>query len=122
MATNLINLSNDLAATTEQAAAAIVAVQARPRLGSSGIVWRKNLIITASEGIRFEEGIKVILPGNRAVEAKLRGRDPSTDLALLEADTGKITPLELAPDQVECLAEEPALGVRLRCAGLILLR
>ena len=30
--------------------------------------------------------------------------------------------LELAPDQVECLAEEPALGVPFRCAGLVLIR
>ena len=94
MATNLTNLSNDLANAAEQAAAAVVAVQARSRIGTSGIVWRKNFILTSSEGIRIEEGIKILLPNGQTTEARLRGRDPGTDLALLEADTASIPPQE----------------------------
>ena len=94
MPTDLNSLSNDLAKATEQASAGVVAVHARPRIGTSGIVWRKNLILTSSEGIRFEEGIKVLLPDGKITEARLRGRDPGTDLALLETDTGAIAPLE----------------------------
>lgn len=55
MATDLVNLSNELAATVERAAASIVAVHARRGIGSSGIAWRDNLILTSSEGIRAEE-------------------------------------------------------------------
>lgn len=83
----------------ERAAAGVVAVHARPRINSSGIVWRKNLILTSSEGIRFEDGIQVLFPGGRHAEARLRGSDPGTDLALLETDTGGIVPLELGSDQ-----------------------
>ena len=78
---------------------AVVAVHARPRINSSGIVWRKNLILTSSEGIRFEEGIQVLLPDGRRAEARLRGTDPGTDLALLETDTGGIQPIELGSDE-----------------------
>ncbi|MGD0296704.1 MAG: trypsin-like peptidase domain-containing protein [Bryobacteraceae bacterium] len=98
MATDLVNLSNELAGAVERAAAVVVAVHARPRINSSGIVWRENLILTSSEGVRFEEGIKILFPDGRRTEARLRGSDPGTDLALLETDTGGIQPVELGSD------------------------
>jgi serine protease Do len=98
MATDLENLSNELAGAVERAAAGVVGVHARPRINSSGIIWRQNFILTSSEGVRFEEGIKVFFPDGRRAEARLRGTDPGTDLALLEADTGGIQPIELASD------------------------
>ncbi len=98
MATDLVNLSNELANAVERASAGVGAVHARPRINSSGIVWRKNLILTSSEGIRIEEGIQVLFPDGRRAEARLRGSDSGTDLALLEADTGSIAPLELGAD------------------------
>jgi serine protease Do len=96
MATDLVNLSNELAAAVERAAASIVAVHGRRGIGSSGIVWRDNLIVTSSEGIRAEEGIKLLLPDGRTAAARLRGRDPGTDLALLETDASGLRPLESA--------------------------
>ncbi len=56
MATDLVNLSNELAGTVERAASGIVAIHARRGIGCSGIVWRDNLILTSSEGVRAEEG------------------------------------------------------------------
>jgi serine protease Do len=94
MATELLNLSNELAAAAEQTAASIVAVHGRRGIGCSGIAWRDNLIVTSSEGIRAEEGIKVVLPDARVATARLRGRDAGTDLALLETDAGGLRPLE----------------------------
>ena len=98
MATELQNLSNELAGAVERTAAGVVAVHARPRINSSGIVWRQNLILTSSEGVRFEEGIKIVFADGRRAEARLRGSDPGTDLALLETDTGNIQPFEFASD------------------------
>ncbi len=98
MGNELVNLSNELAGAVERAAAGVVAVFARPRIGSSGVVWRQNLILTSSQGIRSEEGIKVLFPDGRLVDARLRGRDHGTDLALLEADTGSTKPLDLVAD------------------------
>jgi S1-C subfamily serine protease len=98
MATELVNLSNQLAGTVERAAASIVAVHARRGMGSSGIVWQDNLILTTSEGIRAEEGIKLLLPDGRAATARLRGRDSGTDLAVLETDTVGLPQLQFAGD------------------------
>jgi S1-C subfamily serine protease len=98
MGNELVNLSNELAGAVERAAAGVVAVFARPHIGSSGVVWRQNLILTSSQGIRTEDGIKVLFADGRTTEARLRGRDHGTDLALLEADTGNAKPLELVAD------------------------
>ncbi|HEY1753847.1 MAG TPA: S1C family serine protease [Bryobacteraceae bacterium] len=96
MATELVNLSNELAAATEHAAASIVAVHGRRGTGSSGIVWRDNLIVTSSEGVRAEEGIKILLPDGNVASARLRGRDSGTDLAVLETDAGGLRPFDFA--------------------------
>jgi S1-C subfamily serine protease len=96
MATDLVRLSNELAGTVERAAGSIVAVHARRGIGSSGIVWRDNLILTSSEGIRAEEDIKILLPDGRVTTAQLRGRDSGTDLAVLETDTSGLRLLEFA--------------------------
>jgi S1-C subfamily serine protease len=98
MATDLVNLSNELAQTVERAAGSIVAVHGRRGIGSSGIAWGGNLILTSSEGVRAEEGVKLLLPDGRLAMAQLRGRDSSTDLAVLETDAGDLRPLEFSDD------------------------
>jgi serine protease Do len=98
MATDLQNLSNELAGTVERAASSIVAVHARRGVGSSGILWRDNLILTSSEGVRAEDGIKILLPDGRLTTARLRGRDSGTDLALLELEASGLPALEFADD------------------------
>ena len=98
MATELVNLSNELATAVERTAASIVAVHGRRGMGSSGIAWRENLILTSSEGIRVEEGIRVLLPNGQVVGAKLRGRDTGTDLAVLETEATGLAAVEFAGD------------------------
>ncbi len=99
MASELMNLSNELAAAVERASASIVALHGRRGIGSSGIVWRDNLIVTSSEGVRAEEGIKLLLPDGRTAVARLRGRDSGTDLAVLETDAGGLQPMESPGDR-----------------------
>jgi len=98
MANDLVNLSNELAAASERAALSVVAVLGTRGVGSSGIAWRDNLIVTSSEGIRVEEGIKVLLPDGRVAAARLRGRDSGTDLAVLETDASGLRPFEFAAE------------------------
>jgi serine protease Do len=98
MATDLANLSNTLAETVERAARSVVAVHARRGIGTSGIAWRENLILTSSEGVRADDGIKLLLPDGRATTARLRGRDSGTDLAVLETDVNGLAPLEFTND------------------------
>ncbi len=95
----MINLSNDLAASVERASWSIVAIHARRGISSSGILWQDNLILTSAEGVRVEEGIKILLPDGRVVTGRLRGRDSGTDLALLEVEGTGLPKLEFADDK-----------------------
>jgi S1-C subfamily serine protease len=89
----LARLSDDLAAAVEQAGAGVVTVNARRRLPASGIVWTEGgLIVTANHVVERDEDITVGLPDGREVAALLVGRDPGTDLALLQAEAGDLTP------------------------------
>ena len=88
----LLSLSNDLAGAVERTAPAIVTVNARRRLPSTGIHWRPGVIVTADHTVRAEEDITVTTPDGRALPAVLAGRDPGTDLAVLTVkDAGSAT-------------------------------
>jgi S1-C subfamily serine protease len=82
------NFSEDLAAAAEKAGASVVTVRARSRVPSSGIYWRKGVIVTAEHTIRREEEISIIVGEDKKVSAKLAGRDPGTDVAILKIEDG----------------------------------
>src|SRR5712692_510213 len=90
MASPLQNVSNDLAAAAEAVASSVVAVHAQHRIPSSGIQWRKDVIVTVNHGIRRSEGISVLLGLEKSVAATVAGRDPSTDLAILRSTSCRI--------------------------------
>jgi len=88
----LSDLSSEISSAVSVASSTVVTVLGRPRMSSSGIVWRPGLIVTSDAGLRRDEDIRVLLPDGSSVNATLKGRDPSTDLALLACDTGKTVP------------------------------
>jgi len=77
-------LSEALASIVEKNNASVVRIEARRRVPSSGVVWSADgLVITAQHTIEREEEIEVGFADGRKVEAKLVGRDPGSDLAVL---------------------------------------
>jgi S1-C subfamily serine protease len=93
MADVLQSLSDDLAAAVESAGQSIVRVEGRRRMSASGIVWSADgLIVTAHHVLEHDEGVKVGLPNGETVAATLVGRDPTTDIAVLRAESGGLTP------------------------------
>jgi S1-C subfamily serine protease len=81
--TTLLSLSNELAEAVERVAGAVVAVNARPRLPSTGVHWRPGFIVTADHTVRSDEDITIARADGRTAAASLIGRDPGTDLAVL---------------------------------------
>jgi serine protease Do len=75
--------SEGLATTVERAGKSVVAVHARPRFTSAGVIWRPGVIVTAEHTVRREEEIKVTLPDGSERAAKLAGSDAGTDIAVL---------------------------------------
>jgi len=52
-------------------------------LPASGIAYTADLVLSADHVIEHEEGVHVLLPDGREIDAGLAGRDPGSDLALL---------------------------------------
>jgi S1-C subfamily serine protease len=93
MANELAALSNELAAAVERAGRSVVAVHARPRFSSSGVIWRPGVIVTAEHTIRREEEITVTLPDGVTRPVTLAGSDAGTDLAVLKLDEPAAEPV-----------------------------
>ncbi len=96
----LETLSNDFAAAAEAVGPSVVAIYGRRWMPSSGVQWRKGIVVTANHTIRREEDISVVADGGKTLKATLAGRDPSTDLAILKLASDAALPLPLVGDGV----------------------
>jgi S1-C subfamily serine protease len=85
----LSELSSQLASAVEAAANSVVAIHARRRIPSSGIVWREGVIVSASHTVRRDDEIPVTLPNGDSTVAKVAGRDSATDLIALRLEGTK---------------------------------
>ncbi len=103
MSNVLLNLSDDLASLVETAGLAVVRVEARRRLPASGVLWSSGgLIVTAHHVVEREDQISVGLADGRSAGATLVGRDPTTDLAVLQTDEKDLAPPSWAePDALK---------------------
>ena len=90
----LAGLSLDLAATSELVGRSVVAVHARRRIPSSGVMWRPGVVVAASHTINRDEDISVSLASGRSAAATLAGRDPSTDIAVLRVEDSAVPAVE----------------------------
>src|ERR1044071_3521217 len=76
-------LSSELTEATATVGEAVVAVQGR-RHPSSGILWGRDAVVTVSHSLPGDETLKVVLAPGRTSSARLAGRDPRTDTAVLK--------------------------------------
>jgi S1-C subfamily serine protease len=91
-------LSRQMAQAVEQVSPSIVAVDARPRVRTSGVIWRPDVVVSTNHTIRRNEEITVALHDGQQVKATVAGRDTGTDLAVLriEKNEGASTTTEFA--------------------------
>ena len=90
--------SRQIAESVERVSASIVAVDARPRVRTSGVIWRPGIVVSTNHTIRRDEEISVATHDGRQIKATVAGRDGGTDLAVLkvEDDPGAISPAQFA--------------------------
>ena len=104
----LAQFSDALAARAAAARPCVVAIEPECGPSSSGIIWRRDLVVASEQALPRRTGaIRVPLPDGATVAATLIGRDPGTNVALLRL----AEPAEIELPQ----AAEPVLG------GLVLL-
>ena len=103
MANELTVFSRELADVVDKVGKSVVAVDARPRFGSSGVFWRPGIVVTAEHTIRREEEIEIALPDGTKAPAAVAGSDPGTDIAVLKLEGHAGEPPALA-------SGDPAVG------------
>lgn len=111
MSKNIFNdLSEAMANAAEKAGKYTVMVDARRRIPASGIAFTKDTILTAGHVVEREENIKILLDDGKEETARLIGRDPGTDLAVLKLDSALAVPAAIAKTPVRVGQFVLALG------------
>ncbi|MCA1737428.1 MAG: S1C family serine protease [Actinobacteria bacterium] len=92
-------LSDGMADAVEKIGPSVVQVNGRRRRAASGVVYATGRVLTASHVLEREEDLSIVTHDGHALEARLLGRDPSTNLAVLEV-----------PELGDGAVAEPAAG------------
>jgi serine protease DegQ len=80
---NARQLSDSFASAVDTAASHVVRVDARRRIGSSGLAWGDGLVLTAAHTVERDGDITVGLADGRSLPATSVGSDPTTDITVL---------------------------------------
>lgn len=95
----LMQWSNGLADAVEHASAWTVTVAARGRIAATGIMASADgFVVTADHVIERDEDIEVALGDDEPRPARLVGRDPSTDIAVVQVEGGDLPVVDWAPE------------------------
>jgi S1-C subfamily serine protease len=86
MAISAIDLSDTFSSIVENTGKSVVRVEGSRRRPTSGIVWSEKYVVTVAHGVEGDRAV-VSADGND-LEARVVGRDDSTDVALLEVSEG----------------------------------
>jgi S1-C subfamily serine protease len=106
----LASLSNDLASAVASAGRSVVAVHGRRRFPASGVAWREDQVVTASHVLERNSELTITAPDGNQHSAQLLGRDPGSDLAVLNVPGATLSPITRASAGV-LRAGELALAV-----------
>ncbi len=104
--TALAAFSDALADAVAEAGLSIVRIDGRSRQAASGIVWSADgIIVTADHVVERDDDLQVGLADGTTLKARLVGRDPATDLAVLKVEATGLTPIRQAgPARIGSLA------------------
>lgn len=83
-------LSEDLARLAEVCGQCVVTLQPKDAHAVSGVAWQQKLVVTVNHAVRAEE-VTVLFGEGKSAVAHLKGRDPSTDLAIFTLETDEAT-------------------------------
>jgi hypothetical protein len=84
MPVSITDLSDALSTIVENTGKSVVRVDGGRRRSVSGVVWSPKQVVTVAHGVQ-QEAVTVSI-GDQEYAARVKGRDESTDLALLELD------------------------------------
>ena len=91
----LQSFSNAVTELADSVSPSVVNVNAGSR-GGTGVVWSEDgLVVTASHVVGHSPAPTVTMQDGRELQARVVGRDPYADVALLRVDASGLAPAEL---------------------------
>src|ERR1700687_5932079 len=79
----LAQFSNALAARAELAKNAVVAIRLAHQRHITGMVWRSEILVASEQPLPKKDEFEVVAEGGSVVPARIAGRDPATNVAIL---------------------------------------
>jgi S1-C subfamily serine protease len=108
--TSISDFSKGLMEAVDKGAAATVLVDARHRFPASGIAYAPDLVLTADHVVTRDDNLSILAPDGKEIGVAIVGRDPGSDLALLRASGGTLSPAKTAASQAKVGQLVLALG------------
>jgi S1-C subfamily serine protease len=84
--TSLKTFSDEVAKLVRRVAPAVVGISGRGGVLCSGVLWRESIVVTSEQALDQGETLTVRLDGGTETPAKLAGRDPTTNTAVLRIE------------------------------------
>jgi S1-C subfamily serine protease len=79
----LAQFSNALVARAEVGKNAVVAIRLAHERHITGMLWHSGVVVASEQSLPRREEFELVAPGGAVVSAKIAGRDPSTNVAIL---------------------------------------
>src|SRR5258707_9724215 len=79
----LAQFSSALTARAELAKNAVVAIRLAHGRHITGMVWRSGIVVTSEQSLPRNDDFELVAAGGSVVPARIAGRDPSTNIAIL---------------------------------------
>ncbi|MEM9457725.1 MAG: trypsin-like peptidase domain-containing protein [Myxococcota bacterium] len=96
----LLDVSASFVSLVDSAGPAIARIEAPRQASATGLLWADDgLVITAHHALRRDAPIRVALGEHEPRDARLLGRDPATDLAVLRLERSQPESSEPAPSE-----------------------
>ena len=88
----LVQFSNALASRAELAKSTVVAIRLAHGRHITGMVWASDIVVASEQSLPQRDEFELVAPGGAVVAAKIAGRDPSTNIAILRLAAPIVSP------------------------------
>ncbi len=105
----LAQFSNALAARTEAASSAVVAISIGHGRHITGLPWQSDIVVASEQSLPQRDDFELITSGGATLSAKLAGRDSSTNIAILRPASPLAAP-SIAAGEAQAGAIALAIG------------
>src|ERR1700726_1314030 len=88
----LAQFSTALATRVEAAKNAVVAIRLAHGRHLTGMAWRSDIVVASEQSLPRKDEFELVAAGGSVLTAKIAGRDPSTNIAILRLGTPIASP------------------------------